>query len=102
MLFRSDKQVTITLSKATLPTTGITPVVTNPGTGAVITAAPTYVANCNPNAPDYNAGMCSKNQDSNLMAKLRDNGPMILDLAIYAVILGLFGMILSGISKWGK
>lgn len=96
-----DKQVTITLSKNTQGpgTTGtVTPTVTDPATGQPITVAPTYLPACNPNANDYDAGQCSQNQDSALMANLRTNANGILDLGIVAVIFGLLGMIM----KFGK
>jgi hypothetical protein len=90
-----DKQVTMTLSRASIPTTAITPVVTDPSTGAVITAAPTYYPACNPNAPDYNARACGQNQDAGMMAQLREAGPSILGLAILAVIFGLLKMLMK-------
>ena len=89
-----DKQVTITLSKQTdgpgFPTTSPTDANGNP-----ITAVPTYLDNCNPNANDYNKDLCSHNKDSELMAQLRDAGPGILGLAIIAVLFGLLKMIMK-------
>jgi hypothetical protein len=93
----ADVVRTLQLTKAIVATP--TPVVTDPGTGAIITPVPTVMPGCD---IDPLSEGCIKSKDSNLMAKIRDNAPTILDLAIYAIILGLLGMILSGIMKWGK
>jgi hypothetical protein len=75
-----------------------TAVVTDPGTGAVITAAPTIVPGCeDPNSPG-----CRQAQDDNLMAQLREQAPTILNLAIIAVIFGLLSMVFSSLTKFGK
>jgi hypothetical protein len=98
-----DRQVTMTLGRQMMTFATPTATVTDPSTGAVITAQPTYVTSaCNPNSKDYDADQCSKDQDSNLMAQLRQYAPDIVTLAIVSVIFGLFGYIFSSMRKWGK
>ena len=87
-----DKHVYIDLTRSTVPTSTTTPVVTNPATGAVITAQPTYLQYCNPAASDYNAASCSRSQDNDLMATLREWAPTLLILAILAWMMGLLKM----------
>jgi hypothetical protein len=87
-----DKHVYIDLTRSTVPTSTTTPVVTNPATGAVITAQPTYLQYCNPAASDYDAAACSRSQDNDLMATLREWAPTLLILAILAWMMGLLKM----------
>jgi hypothetical protein len=88
-----DRQITLVLGRQMMTFATPTATVTNPATGEVITAQPTYLPSCNPSANDYDAAQCSKNQDSSLMAQLRDAGPAIVGLAILAVVFGLLKMI---------
>jgi hypothetical protein len=104
----------IKLSKTATPTQTVQPFVTDPATGLPIidpntglpvTVAPveTYLPYCDPNSADYSSEGCSKSQDSSFMAKLRENAPFILDLAIYGIIFWLiasmFGAIKSILSR---
>jgi len=93
---------TITLQRATQPTVTVTPTMTD-ADGNIITPVPTYLPYCDPHGADYDEDMCAQSQDSAMMSKLRDAGPQILDLAIYAILLSLLAaifMALKSITKW--
>jgi hypothetical protein len=78
----ADKIVNIKLTRQTATST-VTPVVTDPGTGAVITAVPTIDART------------SNQKDLDMMNLLRDNGGTIISIAILAIIFGLLKMIMK-------
>jgi len=78
----ADKIVNVRLTRQTVTST-VTPVVTDPGTGAVITAVPTIDART------------SNQKDLDMMNLLRDNGGTIISLAILAIIFGLLKMIMK-------
>ena len=79
----ADKIVNMKLTRATVTTAPVTPVVTDPGTGAVITAVPTIDART------------SNQKDLDMMNLLRDNGGTIVSLAIVAILFGLLKMIMK-------
>jgi hypothetical protein len=93
----ADTVRTVRLSKSSGPgaTATVTATVTDPATGLPITTVPTYQPYCNPTAADYDARACSQSKDNDLMAQLRDNGSVIMSLAILAIIFGLLKMIMK-------
>jgi len=78
----STKTVTIELSKST-----VTPTVTRTPLPGEITARPTYAPGCDPAA--YDAAVCTRGKDSDMMNQIRDAGPGLIGLAIIATAIGL-------------
>ena len=78
----SSKTVVIELSKAT-----VTPTVTGTPLPGEITARPTYAPGCDPAA--YDAAVCTRGKDSDMMNQIRDAGPGLIALAIIATVVGL-------------
>jgi hypothetical protein len=90
----TDMQTRITLIPDYVPTVTATPI--------GYTTVPTYAPNCNPDSLDYDYSLCSTSKNQDVMKLVQDNAPMIVELGIYALILGLLGLILSSISNWGR
>ena len=78
----SSKTVVIELSKST-----VTPTVTGTPLPGEITARPTYAPGCDPAA--YDAAVCNRSKDSDMMNQIRDAGPGLIALAIIATVVGL-------------
>jgi len=78
----SSKTVVIELSKST-----VTPTVTGTPLPGEITARPTYAPGCDPAA--YDAAVCTRGKDSDMMNQIRDAGPGLIALAIIATVVGL-------------
>jgi PKD repeat protein len=76
----ADKIVNVKLIRQTIT---VAPVVTDPGTGAIITAVPTVDSRT------------TNQKDVDMMNLLRDNGDTIISLAILAIIFGLLKMIMK-------
>jgi PKD repeat protein len=79
----ADKAVNMKMVRAVVTTAPVGPVVTDPSTGAVITAVPTIDSRT------------SNQKDTDMMNLLRDNGGTIISLAIVAILFGLLKMIMK-------
>lgn len=89
----ADVMYTFRLSKGGMITA--VPTVTDPATGAVITAVPTYLPYCDPSRGDYDEALCGHSKDNALFGQLRDSGSVIIGLCILAIIFGLLKMIMK-------
>jgi len=78
----TPKTVVIELSKST-----VTPTVTRTPLPGEITARPSYAPGCDPAA--YDAAVCTRGKDSDMMNQIRDAGPGLIALAIIATVVGL-------------
>ena len=77
-----SKTVVVELSRVT-----VTPTVTGTPLPGEITARPSYAPGCDPAA--YDAAVCTRGKDSDMMNQIRDAGPGLIGLAIIATAIGL-------------
>jgi hypothetical protein len=79
----ADKIVNMRLTRSVVTTAPVTPVVTDPGTGAIITPLPTIDARTD------------NEKDVDLMNQIRDSAPNIVGLGIVVILFGLLKMLMK-------